>query len=391
MSSSRYKIPNVQQPQALNNPSAPYSSGVYYGRVVAVDNDNYPNEGLIKVNIPFFDSKSKVFCRENEPKSLRTNNKKLTRKQGVVQGGNSVDPAEQPITNQKRIDDLEKRVDAGGNEPKIDNKSCIAVPYCFPLLPKNLQILPKLGEMCLVLVEDIKNPQQNRYWIGSLFSQKSKLSYEKSQSGADLLNKNVVPGISRKLNQNLEKRGDFTGGFPEKFDISLMGRNNADIVLPTNKEKGDRINSKGEVLIRAGKFKFNPFGELELNTKNPGFLRIKTANQLGDFENTSTHSMLYSDYISLVSYKNSDGSSGVPFIRQINPLIETDRELFNFHDSLSPLVRGDRLVTFLELLVNYVKNHNHPYPKLPATNANSKPEIEKFNLKSILSPHIRIN
>ena len=108
-------------------------------------------------------------------------------------------------------------------------------------------------------------------------------------------------------------------------------------------------------------------------------------------KNSTTHSMMYSDYISLVSYKNSDGTAGLPKIKKINPLLEKDEDLFTFHNALSPLVRGDRLVEFLRLLVDYVKNHNHPYPKLPATNANSKPQIEKFDLISILSPHIRIN
>ncbi|MDB4326337.1 hypothetical protein N9966_00830 [bacterium] len=383
------KIANISKPN-VNTSGTIYSSGLYYGKVVAVDSDSFPGEGLIKINLPSFDKNNKVFCKKNGPKSLLSSVVKLQRKQGSGQGVIGGDNLNVDITNQTQVDQLTNKPETTATK-KETNDSCTEVPWAFPFLPKNIQILPKVGEMCLVFVEDIKKPQLNRYWVGSLISQKSKLGYESSASGGSLLNKNVVPGSSRTLNDDISKKGGFTGGFPEKFDVSLMGRSNADIVLPTSSEGKDRLNRDGEVLIRAGKFKFNNLGKLELNTKNPGFLRIKTVNRFGDFESTTTHSMLYSDYISLVSYKNSDGSSGVPFIREINPLLETDRELFRFHDALSPLIRGDRLVTFLELLVDYVKNHNHPYPKLPATNANSKPELEKFDLNSLLSTHIRIN
>ena len=77
--------------------------------------------------------------------------------------------------------------------------------------------------------------------------------------------------------------------------------------------------------------------------------------------------------------------------QKINPILRKDKNLRDFHEALSPLIRGDKLVEFLTLLVNYIKNHNHPYHKHPPTNANSKPEIEKFDLNSLLSPHIRIN
>ncbi len=390
----RYKIPNTQKSSSASNSVGPHSSGIYYGTVVSVESTKSSNEGLIKVSIPAFDSKSKIFCKENESKTLRTNNRTFNRVQGTGLNESLLAPTigevgTVPMQNQKQLDDLESRP-RETNSNKVTNNSCIEVPYAVPLLPKHLLILPKVGEMCLVIVEDTKKPQQNRYWVGPLISDRSRLSYESSQSGGDLLNSNVLPSATKQTD-DISKKGGFTGGFPEKFDIALQGRNNADIVLPTNKEEKDRLNKGGEVLIRAGKFNFNRFGPLELNKKNPGFLRIKVVENEVNPQNSSTHSMLYSDYISLVSYKNSDGSSGVPRIKKINPLLEKDKDLFNFHEALSPLVRGDVLVKFLRLLVDYIKNHNHPYHKLPATGANSKPEIEKFDLISLLSPHIRIN
>ena len=389
---SRYKIPNFQKADSLTNSSAPHSSGIYFGKVVSIEDEYGLNEGQIKVNIPSFDLGNKPFCKDLEPKSLQTSSVKLKRKQGNNLNTNF--NASSDITNQTKINSLTKRK-LTTQVPELTDNPCTEVPYAIPLLPKNLQIMPKVGEMCIVLIQDIKMPQLNRYWIGPLMSDKSKMAYEDSQSGADLLNTNVIPkNIKKNTKESVDliKRGDFTGGFPEKLDVSIMGRNNADIILPTRREGLDRLNTGGEVLIRAGKFNFSDSsGDLTLNKKNPGFLRIKVQENLKDPSESTTHSMLYSDYITLISYKNSDGTAGIPRIKTINPLLEKDDDLRNFHTALSPLVRGDVLVKFLRLLVDYVKNHNHPYPKLTATNANSKPEIEQFDLISLLSPHIRIN
>jgi hypothetical protein len=369
------------------------NTNIFYGKVVSIDDPL--NEGRIKVSIPSFDRSSKIFCKDLTPNSLNSNDVVLVRKQGST-GVNGDPNSITNITDPLKVNALSKRKST--NNPEVTNQACTEVPWAVSLLPKHLQVMPKVGEMCMVIVFNNNNPQQNRAWIGPLMSDKSKLSYEDANSGGDLLNSNVIPkstkDVTENLNENgedLKRKGDFTGGFPEKTDIAIMGRNNSDIVLPTRKEGPDRLNTGGEVLIRAGKFSFKKSKELTLNTVNPGFLRIKVMDLKNDIESSETHSMLYSDYISIVSYKNSDGRTGTPKVFKINPLLEKDVDLKNFHDALSPMVRGDRLVEFLRLLVNYVKNHNHPYHKHPATNSNSKPEIEKFDLLSILSPHIRIN
>ena len=126
-----------------------------------------------------------------------------------------------------------------------------------------------------------------------------------------------------------------------------MSRNNADIVMPTFSESGDNLTKNGEVLIRAGKFNFVKSTKngknLSLNSTNPGYLRLKVTN------GNTTHTTLFSDYIDLVSYKNNDSTLGVPRVFNVNPIVETDEEIKTFHDSLSPLVRGDLLISFLRI------------------------------------------
>ena len=237
-------------------------------------------------------------------------------------------------------------------------------------------------------------------WVGPLVSQKDKLSYQENVTAGNILNTSIlnkllknVSGNNKNLRTGDKKIGKFRGGFPDKEDIALMGRNNADIILPTKSTKNDKLNRGGEVLIRAGKFDFNNLGKLSLNTTNPGYLRIKVIESQNSFNAIDTRpktmSMLFSDYISLVSYNNN--VVGKPYRTEVNPIIGNDADMLQTHNSLSPLIRGDVLVEFLELLRDYVKNHNHPYHKLPATNANSKDKIEQFDLERLLSQGIRIN
>ena len=239
---ARGKIPNRLKKTDMG--AQPYSSGIYYGTVVSVEDEFGLNEGMIKVNIPRFDLNAVPFCKDIKPKSNRTSSTPLVRKQGA----NNLNSSD--LVNQTQIDVLSKRK-RGTSVKETDNEPCTEVPYAIPLLPKNLQIMPKEGEMCLVFVENIKKDQQNRYWIGPLLSDKSKLAYESSVTGGNLLTSNVLPVAKNTRNtkekQTLKKRGDFTGGFPEKLDIAIMGRNNADIVLPTNRDREDRINTSGSI------------------------------------------------------------------------------------------------------------------------------------------------
>jgi hypothetical protein len=248
-----------------------------------------------------------------------------------------------------------------------------------------------VGELVKVIVFDINNPNLNREWIGPIVSSRSKYSYDMAVSAAGILNTSVIPTTTDNTNTiELNKRGGFTGGFSEPLDISINSRNNADIVLPTfDTERGDIVKN-GEVLIRAGKLLFDDNSKkLKLNDQNPAYIRLKVLTNGTKTKNPDTHTMMFSDYFSIISHKN--GEEGGNGITKINPIVEKDTDIERIHSSLQPLVRGNFLIEFLELLRDYVANHNHPYTGLPATDANSKPDILKFDLNKILSTNIRIN
>lgn len=363
---------------------------IHVGEVVDIEDPS--NEGRIKVRVPFYDNANETSLSKKEQRKLN----KKTEPYVKVSGSNNRTEITNSNTIQK-LDESKQKTDLFGG---VDPNAGTEIVWAIPLLPKHLQIMPKVGEKVKLMFFDMGNSQLNRVWVGPLVSQKDKLSYQENVTAGNILNTSIlnkllknVSGNNKNLRTGDKKIGKFRGGFPDKEDIALMGRNNADIILPTKSTKNDKLNRGGEVLIRAGKFDFNNLGKLSLNTTNPGYLRIKVIESQNSFNAIDTRpktmSMLFSDYISLVSYNNN--VVGKPYRTEVNPIIGNDADMLQTHNSLSPLIRGDVLVEFLELLRDYVKNHNHPYHKLPATNANSKDKIEQFDLERLLSQGIRIN
>ena len=363
---------------------------IHVGEVVDIEDPS--NEGRIKVRVPFYDNANETSLSKKEQRKLN----KKTEPYIKVSGSDNRTEITNSNTIQK-LDESKQKTDLFGG---VDPNAGTEIVWAIPLLPKHLQIMPKVGEKVKLMFFDMGNPQLNRVWVGPLVSQKDKLSYQENVTAGNILNTSIlnkllknVSGNNKNLRTGDKKIGKFRGGFPDKEDIALMGRNNADIILPTKSTKNDKLNRGGEVLIRAGKFDFNNVGKLSLNTTNPGYLRIKVIESQNSFNAINTRpktmSMLFSDYISLVSYNNN--VVGKPYRTEVNPIIGNDADMLQTHNSLSPLIRGDVLVEFLELLRDYVKNHNHPYHKLPATNANSKDKIEQFDLERLLSQGIRIN
>ena len=377
----RGKIPNQGKMALFNSDNTGTINNVYVGIVVSIDDPL--NAGRIKVRIPNLDINKEIFCKE------RKNNGGNVRPIYKVQGSEK-----SQIENQDQVNNLTNK--------NVSNSTsdCIEIPWSTPFLPKHFQVLPKVNEIVKVVIYDTSNPNLNREWVGPIISLRDKISYDSYNTAGSIMNTALVFATSDPTDKiSLKKRGGFTGGFPEPLDIAIQSRNNADIVLPTFQENNGSILKGGEVLIRAGKLLADSDGvNLKLNDKNPAYFRLKVLdNRIRNVNSTpinpniapDTHAMLFSDFISIISHKN--GEKGSDGITKINPIIETDEEITKIHSQLQPLIRGNFLIEFLELLRDYVANHNHPYPGLPPTDANSKPDILKYDLNKLLSTNIRIN
>lgn len=255
---------------------------------------------------------------------------------------------------------------------------------CFPFLPLHINIIPKKGETAKIILYDNNNDQYVREYVGPLIPQlggklKESLNYPDSRRGR--------PDFPLGYEQSINKIIKAEGVYPKKDEIALQGRDNADIIFKSS-----------EVLIRAGKFL--PEKPTERNDVNPAYIQLKTITP-GKFSTTleiesttniehknllqkENNSKTRSD-INLVSNKiyligRNDNSS------IIKPYFSEEEEI-NIEDKLHPIVYGDILKSFIELLYGWIENHIHPYPNVPP-NVGDPSFIKLMEWKKSLLPRL---
>lgn len=247
--------------------------------------------------------------------------------------------------------------------PDFDNKTPNNdLPFALPMLPKFFWILPQVGEVVRVFIEDIRYPQRGRHWMGSIISQPQKIGYDGyfsalSTTNVSTLNPEPTPSSIP----------DAYGVFPDKKDVALIGRNNTDIIL---KDK--------QVLIRAGKHTID--NVLSLNKENPAFIQMDFFKN----EDKSTQSTVVTmaNKIAILSHE------GTPKFKS-NLLSKADIDkIFN---EAHPMGRGDLIVEALELIRKAIIQHIHGYSGLPADKNAIINELQKIDFSQILQQNIRIN
>lgn len=142
-------------------------------------------------------------------------------------------------------------------------------PFLFnPLLPYFINQVPKVGEKVKLFYFNTDSKYgKNKYYMLDQFSSPTTIDFEdvnsmqlRSDAGYSNSSKSFPP---MKNNTGDYVKESYKGVFAEPVDISLNGRDSADIII-----------KKDEVLIRAGKH--NPFASNEIPTANDnrGFLQI---------------------------------------------------------------------------------------------------------------------
>lgn len=249
------------------------------------------------------------------------------------------------------------------------------IPWCYPLLPKHFHINPKIGELVLVITSILEVSNSHRWFIGPIVAQQYGLQNENYLNAQALLENGTVtkPFPNPKLNP------DNDGTCPDREDIAIQGRNNADLILKEN-----------EVRLRCG-FKKNRWSRdvncLNFNKDDLAYIQMK-------YKTLQDHNKRYfsstinvvADRINLLSH-----DSRTPFALKDPYSLITDKELLRILEKAHPLPYGDKLINFLKQLIEVIRTHTHPYSMDPPSFTTPQDEVLKTNLDEMLSTSIRIN
>ena len=175
------------------------------------------------------------------------------------------------------------------------------LPYAFPLLPKTIYSVPKVGECVLITTSKIGNNQSNRYYIGPIISQPQfqyKDSYEYGRGSAISL----LQGAEVKPLEKISNYSSTNGSFPNINDIAIVGRKSEDVILKDGEidiRCGIRGKSEGDDKL---------IGNVIFNQKDPTYIQLKHKNGLVHGDNIEANGIinLVSDKINLISHQDKN-------------------------------------------------------------------------------------
>ena len=251
--------------------------------------------------------------------------------------------------------------------PDLDNQTGNAnLPDCYPMLPKFFFILPQVGEIVRIFIEDMRYPERSRFWMGSIISQPQKIGFDTIYTALSTTNMGLT--LPETAPSTLP---DATGVYPLASDVALIGKVNTDVILRTN-----------EIHIRAGKHENG--NVLKLNTTNPASINLvfEPQNLVATSPAYQSSTVILSDKIALISH------TGKPQFKAAE-LTSTDRT--RIFSEGHPVARGDVLVVALKIIINALINHIHGYSGLPADKDKLIKDLEKINLDNILQKNIVVN
>lgn len=275
----------------------------------------------------------------------------------------------------------------------------VELPNALPMLPKHLNLVPKVGELVLVMVQSSAERFNDRFYLGPVISSPINLDKDISTNSSSSLSFGVTGPT-----EDISKIPLARGVYENPQNVVIEGRNNTDI-----------IQRKEEILLRSGKFLTdNP---LEFNSKNPGYIQIKS-NFNYNIENDKfftgppspngtvipmTVTNIVSDRINLITYDGSPNFSSDNGLTTVNKKTNVaeyinDDKLEEILNDAHQLVFGDKLIEYLKLLRTAFENHVHNGSgNKPCDNESVSLAVQEFKNeadrleKEMLSKNIRIN
>ena len=294
----------------------------------------------------------------------------------------------------------------GDGAPTDSNRQAFIekLPWCFPLIPKHLSVIPKVNDVVWVFVLGPDRQLTDRLYIGPIISQLQNLKTDSFFNGTSPLTAFSFGGKDPKKPVLSDETTnvvipDLIGVFPKAEEISIQGRYNTDITQKHN-----------EVVIRAGKFEDATTNEFKIkfNYKTQALIQIKNdvsyqkQKMVGGVSVPSDDSAERGSVINIVSNKINllTHKDGTPTVTLNNENLISDEEIRKMLEEAHQVPFGDILLEYLKLLKDAIFNHVHNGNGNPATDLATSGNIQSIGTlrakaqdleNRMLSKNIRIN
>jgi len=175
--------------------------------------------------------------------------------------------------NQTALEKANPNFNENSTDPNKNGPWSDLDPYIYlPLLPYFVNQVPKKGEKVMLFYYNTNSKtDRNRFYIISTFSSPTTIKFEDGSSSQTRLNSGYGNSTKRlppiKNQDGTFKNDKNRGVFPEPVDISINGRDSADIVV-----------KESELLLRAGKHKNFSTGQLPDEEPKRAFLQLSKYN-----------------------------------------------------------------------------------------------------------------
>lgn len=269
-------------------------------------------------------------------------------------------------------------------EPTQDNNGD-GIPWCFPLLPKMIHVSPKVGELVVVFCQNPNSVNSQRMFLGPIISQDYMFNWDYDytsdwgiKSSARRLLTNMPSDTVYSPFPNPDEDADNRGTIPEREDVALRGRGNADVILTDD-----------ELRLRCG-FKKNPTSDtktrLHFNSEDLAYILMRYRKGKDETGSYNSSVNIVGDRINLLSHDSNTYFD----LGDSNELV-TDMQMEQILEKAHELPYGDVLVDFLKAFVDVFNRHTHPFPGKAPSLGEADKETLSPSWNNMLSKSIRIN
>lgn len=256
------------------------------------------------------------------------------------------------------------------------------LPWVWPLLPKHLQVIPKVGEMVMVFFQYIDGVHGNRFYIGPIISQDYFLNHGGKYEALSLMQ-----GISTKPLCHPMGNSENDGTYPDSDTIAIQGRGDSAMWLK-DEELRLMCGHKPQWRNRSNVERADP-GSLTFNRENLGYIQMKFDNFI-DKNKNEFHSVVnvVADRINLISHNGADRIGNIKVNDQKE--LMTKESIENLSSDGESAVYGDRLISFLEQFRQIFKDHTHHWLYDLQVITEKDAEFWNKDLKELLCKSIKI-